>query len=130
MPHKPSRPCPGRGIHYHRCKNLIRGSERYCPVCAEIADKEQKAHNKRYDEERDQTAERQFIHSNEWRKIRLIKLAKDPLCEMCLEGGRETRATMVHHIDGNELHNNDNNHLSLCNQCHEVLEKHKRWGKK
>jgi 5-methylcytosine-specific restriction protein A len=130
MPSKPSRPCPGRGPHYHRCRNLIRGLERYCLVCSEYAEKEQKAHNKRYDEERDQSRERKFIHSPEWRKIRLMKLAKNPLCEECLKEKRETKATMVHHVDGNELNNNDNNHLSVCNPCHERLEKPKRWGKK
>ncbi len=132
MPYAPNRQCPGRGPHLYKCPNSIKGNERYCSVCIEYLNKDAKRNNKRYDEVRDQSQERQFIHSTEWRKIRLRKLAKDPLCEICLKSGRDTPAVIVHHVDGDELNNNPDgsNHLSTCNYHHEELHKDERWGKK
>jgi hypothetical protein len=51
------------------------------------------------------------------------------LCERHLGKGETVAATMVHHKDGNELNNADENHESLCNPCHEEAEKGKRWGR-
>lgn len=129
MPCRPSHQCPGRGLYSHNCRNTIRGNDRYCPACTEIFDKEQKKRNERYDQTRAGNVNRKFIHSPEWRKIRLRKLAQDPLCEKCLEIGRDTRATVVHHIDSDELNNSPDNHMSLCNDHHEIIHKHDRWGK-
>jgi 5-methylcytosine-specific restriction protein A len=84
--------------------------------------------NREYDKERDQTEERQFIHSTIWRKIRDAKLARDPLCEKCLKRGIDRAAIIVHHKDGNELNNMDENLESLCNLCHEEKHKEDRWG--
>lgn len=130
MPNKPSRPCPGQGPYIKKCRNLIKGSDRYCHVCIEYFNKEVKKNNKQYDIERNQSAERKLIHSVQWRRIRLRKLAKDPLCEKCLSLGKEVKAVLVHHIDFNELNNNDSNHLSLCNDCHENIHKTGRWRKR
>lgn len=84
---------------------------------------------RRYDVERDKGDQRTFLHSTTWRKIRARKLRMNPLCERHLEQGQTVAATMVHHRDGNELHNNDENHESLCNPCHEESEKGGRWGR-
>jgi len=132
MPYKPGRQCPGRGLYLNKCPNLIKGKEAYCSVCNEYAKKELKQSNRQYDKGRDQTRERHFIHSVEWRKIRLMKLAKDPLCEICLQSGREIPAVLVHHVDGNEFNNDSDgsNHESLCNNCHEEIHKYERWDKK
>jgi len=126
MPYKPARQCPGLGPNTSRCPNLIKGKERYCPTCSEYSKKAVR----RYDKARDQTPERKFIHSPLWRKIRLRKLAQDPLCEMCLEEGMERMACIVHHIDGNELNNDPSNHLSTCFDCHLEIHKNDAFGRK
>lgn len=55
-----------------------------------------------------------------WRKFRLMQLRREPLCEDCLEAGRVTEATDVHHIvpkrDGGE--DSFDNVKSLCHSCH------------
>jgi 5-methylcytosine-specific restriction endonuclease McrA len=88
-----------------------------------------KAAVRRYDQQRDQGEQRQFLHSTTWRKIRDAKLARDPLCERHLVNGDVVAAVLVHHIDGNELNNRDENHQSLCNDCHEELERGGRFGR-
>jgi 5-methylcytosine-specific restriction endonuclease McrA len=75
------------------------------------------------DVERNQSAERQFLHSMTWRKIRLMKLQRDPLCERHLAQGQAVAAYLVHHVDENELNIDDNNLQSLCNNCHEEMHK-------
>ena len=125
MPKKPARPCPGYGPRRGSCPNLIRGSEKCCSDCVPYV----KANNRKYDLARDQTPGRQFLHSTTWRKIRAYKLSRHPLCERCLKQGQDVPATLVHHKDGNELHNNPINHESLCVSCHEAEHKGGRWGK-
>lgn len=66
-----------------------------------------------------------------WRKLREAKLQDSPLCEICLEKGKVTPATEVHHIHhvadvGSFLEAMDvafdyNNLMSLCTQCHQDL---------
>ncbi len=58
-----------------------------------------------------------------------MKLAQSPLCEICLKGGRETRAVLVHHVDEDELNNDFSNLMSVCNPCHEAIHKKDRWRK-
>ena len=125
MPTKPANQCPGAGQHYHSCSNLAHG--RYCIRCAEIVRQNQKKLNRGYDQSRDRDKDRHFLHSVSWRKMRLNKLAINPLCEICLVNGREIRAVLVHHIDQNELNNSANNHQSLCNVCHEQIHRKERW---
>jgi hypothetical protein len=43
--------------------------------------------------------------------------------------GEVVPAVLVHHIDGDELNNLEENHQSLCNACHEEIEKKGRWGR-
>ena len=124
MPYAPRRQCPGRGPHTNRCPNLIKGRDRYCPTCSEYSKKEVR----RYDKARDQTQERKFIHSPQWRKMSRRKLDQDPLCEMCLP--KETMAVLVHHIDFNELNNDPSNHQSACSSCHEAIHKSGRFGRR
>ncbi len=49
------------------------------------------------------------------------------LCRRCLEHGRVTSATDSHHIrkmaTHPDLHLDADNRVSLCRECHEVLEK-------
>ena len=125
MPQKPLRPCPGAGNRRGSCPNLIRSSERYCSECEPFVKKT--IH--RYDRIRDQTPGRKFLHSSVWRKIRLEKLKRDPLCEICLlQSGVVTAANIVHHIDENELNNDPKNHQSVCMACHNELHRNIAFG--
>ena len=64
-----------------------------------------------------------FYQSRRWRALRALKLAKDPLCEECMQKGMLIPAQMVDHIvpinkGGAPL--DMNNLQSLCNHCHAV----------
>jgi 5-methylcytosine-specific restriction endonuclease McrA len=48
-----------------------------------------------------------------WRKLRLVKLRANPLCEYCL-----AIATQVDHKDGNARNMAFDNLQSLCQRCH------------
>ena len=57
-----------------------------------------------------------------WRKVRALKLARDPLCEECQEHGVVEPATQVHHViqltkRPNLAYDLDNTR-SLCTTCH------------
>jgi 5-methylcytosine-specific restriction protein A len=125
MPYSPRRQCPGRGLYTNKCSNLIKGKERYCLVCSEYIKKEVR----KYDKGRDQTQERKFLHSPQWRKIRKRKLAQDPLCEKCSELGKDTMAVLVHHVNKNQMDNSPENHSSVCQSCHLILHKNDLFGK-
>lgn len=56
--------------------------------------KAKKKENNLYDEER-----RKIYKSTRWRKLRALKIAEQPLCEMCLKEGKTTIAEDVHHIE-------------------------------
>lgn len=64
-----------------------------------------------------------FYWSPEWRKVRAIKLRKDPLCEDCFEEGRVTPAKLVDHVkerkDGGAPLKLENL-KSQCYKCHAV----------
>lgn len=74
-------------------------------------------------------AERQAIYATKkWKKLRLVKLMQNPLCEKCLHKGIITPAVDVHHIDSfmnyegvkrKEVAFNINNLESLCKECHQ-----------
>ena len=125
MPNKSARPCPGKGPRRNHCPNLIKGTERLCPACQPY----EKAEVKRYDDERGNSGDRGYDAS--WRKVRDVKLAHDPLCERCLQQGRDKAASMVHHIkpviECPELRLQMTNLMSLCNPCHEEIEGN-RWN--
>jgi len=64
-----------------------------------------------------------FYLSVAWRRFRNWFISKYPLCQKCLEEGRETPAVMVDHIieikDGGALTDEDNA-MSLCHKCHNM----------
>ncbi len=132
MPFKPQRQCPGRGKRRGACPNFIRGNERCCSECKPYEVAKMKAKSRQYDKERDQRPDRQFIHSTQWQRIRVMKLGRDPLCQWCLQKNppRETPATLVHHIDHDELNNDWDNLLSACNPCHQEEHKQDQWRKR
>lgn len=64
-----------------------------------------------------------FYQSTAWRKLRKVKLEKDPLCEECLKKDIHTPAKVADHIvpinrGGAAL--NITNLQSLCDRCHNV----------
>lgn len=66
-----------------------------------------------------------------WRELRLIKMRKNPLCEMCEKDGRITAAEDIHHITSfmsvddscqrKFLAFDINNLMSLCDKCHQKV---------
>lgn len=106
MPYKLKKPCAAPG-----CPNLTCG--RYC-------EQHQRQGNRDYDKYYRDPAHQERYHSPAWNKIRKMKLNKDPLCEECMEAGRYTKATLVHHrlplSEGGG--NNPENLESLCAACH------------
>lgn len=53
-----------------------------------------------------------------WRRLRLVKLSADPLCEDCQQAGEVVEATEVDHRDGDVWNLSPENLRSLCKPCH------------
>lgn len=66
-----------------------------------------------------------FHNTTQWRKLRTLKLAKDPLCQLCLMKGIERAASEVHHllnvIDYLEDATDSMYLQSLCAECHDQI---------
>lgn len=90
------------------CRSLSAGL--YCTTCRP---KRQSANERGYDAD--------------WRKVRDHKLAIDPLCEVCLDEGRPTPASVVHHDRPIRTHPELrlvlSNLVSCCDACHREIEK-------
>ena len=78
-------------------------------------------HRHGHDDERPSAAARGY--DRRWRKVRLIKLARSPLCEDCLAEGVTTGAVDVDHVeaikDGGAMYDLDNLR-SLCHSHHSI----------
>lgn len=111
----PAKPCT-----YPGCKKFGSGGR-----CEEHKRKERN----KYDNVRDKQENRQFLHSQAWRAIRLKKLQSNPLCERCYKKGIVKSATIVHHRDRNELNCDETNLESLCFKCHEEEHYDERLGR-
>ena len=74
----------------------------------------------RYDDNR---TWRHLYNRKAWKVLRLHRLEIEPLCRLCMQSGRWTRASVVDHIKehkGDEkLFFDLNNTQSLCKQCHD-----------
>ena len=120
-PFKAKHPCS-----YPGCPEIT--AERFCQKHEDLA----KERLREYDKERDQTEERQWIHSPRWRKASRMFLDEHPLCAQCERHGKTTGAFLVDHIvphEGNyDLFWDESNWQSLCNPCHEEKHKGDRWG--
>lgn len=76
----------------------------------------------------------EVYNTSKWRKLRELKLMKQPLCEMCLEEGKVTPALDVHHkipilTDIDKAFDEDNL-MSLCRKCHLKIHEQLRREKK
>lgn len=88
--------------------------------------KAKKKENNIYDEER-----RKIYKSTRWRKLRELKIAQQPLCEMCLKEGKTTIAEDVHHIESFMLTDDHmrrmalaydyENLMSICKMHHQMI---------
>ena len=108
MPSRSRTPCSKPG-----CRALIPvGSGGLCEDCRKAKHRD---YNKR---QRDQDAQG-FYNSGRWRKVRLMKLKQDPLCEICRP--EIVLGTTVHHIkeikDGGDPYDIDNLQ-TVCASCH------------
>jgi len=78
----------------------------------------------------------QIMNSREWRRLRAMKMAANPLCESCQRQGYVRAARCVHHITPVESGRTDQeckelayrwaNLQSLCYDCHK--EAHRQMG--
>lgn len=63
-----------------------------------------------------------FYQSDQWRKLRAVKLSNDPLCQHCEKRGYFVEANEVDHItpiaDDKTLILDYDNLQSLCKSCH------------
>lgn len=83
-----------------------------------------------------QSLGQKYYNSRIWHRLRSTKLLEQPLCERCLEQGRTTLATDVHHITPFltyldeesrwEAFKDYDNLMSLCEQCHNEIHKEMR----
>ena len=124
MPYKPRTTCPGRGPRYSSCPNLVKPGT-ICPECKPF----EKAKIRRYDQKRDESPGRKFLHSTTWRRIRDMKLNRTPLCQMCESKGLTVEAVLVHHCNEDQLDNNEDNLKSCCQSCHELIHRKDRYGR-
>lgn len=71
-----------------------------------------------------------------WKRLRLVKLRDNPLCEVCEKKGITKMADDVHHIQSFMSVDNPearkalafdyDNLMSLCDECHSEIHKRKR----
>lgn len=68
---------------------------------------------------------KKFYQSALWRKVKEMKLARDPICETCSQVGKVTVAKIVHHMipikKGTKKVDLDFL-VSLCHACHNSVE--------
>jgi 5-methylcytosine-specific restriction protein A len=94
------------------CHNLTRNVSGYCDE-----------HLKGYTKEKGNKTPDPLYVSSQWRKVRRLHLEEFPLCQRCMDQGRVTPATMVHHKQevkaGGDPFATDNLE-SICLACHNV----------
>lgn len=88
---------------------------------------EKRERDRRHDERRrTEKPWRRLYKTPRWQALRLMQLAKEPLCERCKAKGRYVPASVVHHKrkhQGDEaLFFNAANLASSCKPCHDDLE--------
>ena len=98
--------CPGRATERGRCEEHQRPDPRKAEQAVA------------YDRWRGSASSRGY--DARWQRLRLMALAREPLCRRCKERGVVTAATLVDHIrplrSGGT--NSDSNLQSLCVACH------------
>ena len=122
MPARSPHPCSRAG-----CGVLTR--VRYCETHQTAWLESQQERKRRFDETRGSPSERGY--GPRWQRIRLVVLAREPLCRFCKEAGRIVAAGVVDHIDGDTNNNADENLRPLCKRCHDKRTgRDQAWGRK
>ena len=102
-----------RICNYPGCQQTT--TEAYCEKHKKVKEKQRKQKVKEYDDKRGNSYSRGYDKT--WEKVRLVKLARDPVCESC----QSIKNLLVHHIipiaDGGEKYDY-NNLMTLCADCH------------
>ncbi len=107
-PYKPAHPCGHPG-----CPELISTGSR----CERHRREENRAYNRR--RRANPTTDDSFYSSPQWRALRASQLARQPLCEMCLEVGYVKAARVADHITPIRAGGDPFGELrSLCDECH------------
>lgn len=101
------------------CSGLTRG--KYCDKHAHLEAQDKCKMQSRYNRTARDPEAQAFYESPEWRKLRVLHLKRNPLCEKCFADGKITAAVIVDHkvgikdgggrLDGENLQ-------SLCRSCH------------
>nr|WP_277717550.1 HNH endonuclease signature motif containing protein [Priestia flexa]WEZ10237.1 HNH endonuclease signature motif containing protein [Priestia flexa] len=71
--------------------------------------------------------EQAFYKTGAWVRLRISKLSRDPLCQVCLKDDKLTIATLCHHITPVKRdwtkRLNISNLMSVCDRCHNKIHK-------
>lgn len=111
------------------CENMLcrqphrQRKSSYCANCTEERNRER---NREYNTRR--AEHHAFYDSKEWRELRAIKLAQNPVCEVCWEKGRLTMdKLLVHHVveltQDYGLRLTLSNLQTVCVPCHNRIHK-------
>lgn len=105
------------------CRNIT--SERHCKACSNVLDRKAKESAKRRaraSSERYSDKYKTFYSTTAWKKLRALKLSKDPLCENCLDNGFVKAGHDIDHIvelkDDYTRRLDMSNLMTLCRPCH------------
>jgi 5-methylcytosine-specific restriction enzyme A len=108
------------------CNQLGKGQ--YCEEHQAQHEMLRQENNRQYNRQRGSAASQGY--DNQWNKVRLAYLRKNPLCEECQKNGLVVPAVLVHHRkelkDGGDRLNPENLE-SVCNACHERIHGPQRW---
>jgi 5-methylcytosine-specific restriction protein A len=81
---------------------------------------------------RERTVNKQALQSyyqtRQWKRLRHLKFAANPVCELCEEKGLTRQTEEIHHVNPIDIDRPDpslifdyDNLMSLCNECHSRL---------
>ena len=94
-----------------------------CPAIVSPGDPVCELHRKQFyrDLDRKRPSAKQRGYDAQWARVRMSKLKRQPLCELCLKQKKIQIAEEVHHVNpirqgGDRLA--DDNIQSLCRKCH------------
>jgi 5-methylcytosine-specific restriction enzyme A len=117
MPSRVFKPCK-----QHECNNLTQDASGYCSDHTYLVEELKKQRRNRIDKNRESSHKRGY--DSTWEKLRKVFLIENPLCLDCIEHGKLTPATEVHHIkkvkDFPLLRLVKENLMGLCKSCHSV----------
>lgn len=108
-----------------RCnRRLISISKKYCEVC----DTKANGRHKEYKRYRTDDKEQRFYSNPDWRiKREKIKHTDNGYCLLCLNNNERKAMDTVHHIvelkEDWDKRFDDDNLISLCESCHQVVHK-------